>query len=195
MLDLLDEAEYIAPDITGARLGQIFLIQGVLRFMDYRLLKDCWEYIAPITIQGAQTKGGPLKQADRANMQNLFKLVQKLPHSVELIVHSGDRMVWTCPNPENLLISPETLTFSHGSSIPGTWSMVATLDGLPASEGDQFMTDIAADMAAKPMVKELQTAFETIVVALRSLLGRPFRAYAATPLIIFRKVEPRQLDI
>jgi hypothetical protein len=93
VLDLLDEGEYIAPDIAETRLGQIFLVKGVLRFMDYRLLKDCWEHIAPITIQGAQeTKGSPLKHGEKANMQNLFKLVQKLPHSVELIIHSGDRM-------------------------------------------------------------------------------------------------------
>jgi hypothetical protein len=49
-----------------------------------------------------------------------------------------------------------------------------------------------ADMAAKPMVKELQNAFEQIVMGLRSLLSRPFKAYAATPLIIFRKVEHRR---
>jgi len=190
VLDRLDESGYIKSDITDARLGEVFLVQGVVRFMDYRLLKDCWEYIAPMTITGAQqAKGAPLKQAERDQIKNLFKIVQKLPHSVELIVYAGDKMVWTCPNPENLLIAPDTLTFSHGSSIPGEWSMVATLDGVPASHGDQFMTDLAADVGAKPMVKELQVAFAQIAEGLRSLLGRPYFAYAATPLVIFRKLE------
>jgi len=128
-----------------------------------------------------------MKQAEKESLKNLFKLLQKLPHSVELILHAGENMVWTCPNPGNLTVASETLTFTHGSSIPGTWFMLATLDAVPAKAGDEFTADLLADIAAKPMVKQLQIALSQISDGLRTLLGRPFFSYAATPLVILGK--------
>ena len=73
-----------------------------------------------------------------------------------MILHAGEQMVWTCPNPENLTVASETLTFSHGSSIPGKWFMVATLDAMPVKASGDFTAGLMADFAAKPMVKQLQ---------------------------------------
>lgn len=188
VLDSLDERGYIKPEITRARLGEVFVIEGALRFVDYRLLRDCWEQIAPITI-AQQNQVKPMKQPEKDKIKNLFKLMQKLPHSVELILYAADAMIWTCPNPSNLTVASETLAFTHGSSIPGSWFMVATLDGTPAKDGDTFTSDLKADLLAKPMVKELQIATAQMIDGLRSLLGRPYGAYAATPLVIFRKIK------
>jgi hypothetical protein len=187
VLDSLDEHGYIRPDITRARLGEIFVIEGSLRFFDYRLLKDCWEQIAPMTIE-QQNKVKPMTLPEKENLKNTFKIMQKLPHSVELILHADSAMIWTFLNPGSLTVSSETLAFTHGTSIPGSWFMVATLDATP-KDADKVEADLLADLKAKPMIKEFQTATAQVVDGLRKMLGRPHGSYAATPLVIFRKIK------
>jgi hypothetical protein len=183
VLDRLDELGYISPDIKAASLGDLFLIQGKIRFLDYRLLKDCWDEIYPFTVQQQQQEQGGklLKASQKEQMKNIFKLMKALPHSTELILHHADLMVWTNPNPEHLTVASNALMFSHGSSLPGTWGMLASLDGKP---------EIQEDFAAMPMVKEFQFAMWQVTEGLRQILGRPYAAYAATPLVIYREILP-----
>ncbi len=190
VLDGLDESHYIRPDIASANIGELFLMKGSIRFLDYRVLKDCWEFIASMTTAENRKKGIHTSQAEKDAQKNLFGMMQKVPHSVELLLHgSAGEMVWTCPNPANLTIPSETLTFLHGSSIPGEWFLVGSLDGKPAAKGESFTDELLADRLAKPMVKELQIALSQIADGLRAMLGRPYYAYGATPLVIFRKIE------
>jgi hypothetical protein len=182
VLDKLDELGYICPDIKAAGLGDLFLIQGKIRFLDYRLLKDCWDEIYPFTISQQQEQARKLlKASQKENMKHLFKLMKALPHSTELILHHEDLMVWTNPDPEHLTVASNSLMFSHGSSLPGKWGMLASLDGKP---------EIQEDFAAMPMVKEFQFAMWQVTEGLRQILGRPYAAYAATPLAIYREILP-----
>jgi hypothetical protein len=68
--------------------------------------------------------------------------------------------------------------------------MVASLDAIPAKDHDALESEMAADFLAKPMVKDLQIAMSQMLDGLRGLLGRPYAAFGATPLVIFRKTRP-----
>lgn len=179
VLDLLDERSFIAPSVRSAKLGQIFIARGKIRLLDFKVLRDCWEDVSSIVLAGHQGSGKHPKQSDKEGLKRVFSLLKKLPHSTELVIHTESDMIWTNADPKNLTITSDTLTFSHGSAIPGTWGMVGILDGTP---------DIEDDFVSRPMVKELQIAMFSITAQLRELLGRPVGAYAATPLVIYRVV-------
>lgn len=184
-LDLLDEFGFLHKTIAEAQLGDIFVAAGGIRFLDYRLLQNCWE---PIVDHELASQGHQLKSAQKTQLKSIFRVIEKLPHSLELIIHTGEETIWTSPRAEFMTIQPDTLTCSHGSSIPGQWHIVAILDGLPASRDSEF----SFDFLTKPMVKELQVALAQMNEGLRAMLGRPYEAYAATPLLIFRKVSKPQ---
>ena len=181
VLNRLSELGYINENIAQAGLGDLFTATGRMRFMDYKLIKNCWESIHLATLYEQQAKGQHMKPAEKAVLKNNFKILESLPHSTELTFHTGISNIWTCLNPCHLKIDPATLAFAHGSAIPGTWTMLATLDARPFSEAEALQ-----DQMEMPIVREMQLGMAQALDAIRSLLGRPYTFYAATPILVFR---------
>ena len=184
VLDRLGEGGYIGKSIHNATLGQIVAIEGRLRVFDYHMMRSCWEEIGKV-----MSLGPGVKQSQKHGVKIMFDLMAKLPHALEMMIHSGSDLIWSAPDPRNLMVTAETLLFNFGTSIPGTWTILATVDGFPSpSDGEEFAKQQEEESANKPMVKEMQLAMAQMVEGLRQTFGRPYPAYAVTPLVIYRGI-------
>ena len=186
VLDKLDERGFIRQSLAGANLGDIFYIEGRIRFLDYRILQNCWEAIQGVMIADQQAKGQHLKSAEKANLKNNFKLIQALPHMTELTLYTATDSIWTSLNPNYLRVEPASLAFAHGTVVPGSWSMIAALDARPSSSEEA----LNEQLIGQPASTEFQSGMCQAMEAMRTFLGRPQSAYAATPLLIFRTINP-----
>lgn len=187
VLDKLDELGFVHGAMSEAGLGDLFLAEGRARFLDFKIIKNCWENIHTATVLEKQAQGQHMKSAERAQLKNNFKLMESLPHSTELTLHTEDEHIWMCLNPIHLKVDPATLAFSHGTAIPGKWTLLATLDARPDTE-----EDIINDSAQMPIVREMQAGMVQAMDGVRLMLGRPFAFYAATPILIFRTVHSKK---
>lgn len=181
VLDELDKLGAIGEDLGGVGLGDIFMVQGRMRFLDFKIIKNCWSAIHNATVLQQQSKGQHLKASAKAELKNNFELMASLPHSTELTFHTGAESIWTPVNPAYLKTDPATLAFAFGTSIPGTWSMLAILDARP-DKSEQLLEDAMA----MPMPTDAQLGLFQAIETLRIVFGRPQAFYAATPILIFR---------
>ena len=51
VLDRLDELGYIREGVGATALGELFLVHGRMRFMDYKIIQKRWDCIHVATIQ------------------------------------------------------------------------------------------------------------------------------------------------
>lgn len=181
VLDRLDEFGWIAHDVSNAGLGDLFLAEGRIRFLDFKLIQNCWDPIQAAVLAEQQAQGKHMKQNARAAVSNNFNILKALPHSTELTLYTAQEHIWTCINPAHLRVDPATLAFSFGSALSGRWHMLATLDARPDSADE-----ILQAMAEMPMGREMQIGMSQAMDGIRMMLGRPYTSYGATPILIFR---------
>jgi hypothetical protein len=78
----------------------------------------------------------------------------------------------------------------HGTTIAGEWAVMGVLDALPDldSSGDVTESGIAGAIGTGALEGPFGQMMRTLIPIMRPMLGRPFKAYGITPLLIFRKV-------
>jgi hypothetical protein len=191
VLDRLDELGHIRDGVGATALGELFLVHGRMRFIDYKIIQKSWDCIHNATIQEQQSKGQHLSNAQKAVLKNNFKILESLPHSTELTFHTGTESLWSCLNPCHLRVDPATLAFAHGTAIPGEWTMLAILDARPYDEEEEL-----ENLVKMPIVREMQLGMHQALEGIRGILGRPYTFFAVTPVLVFRYSKPpAELDI
>jgi hypothetical protein len=189
LLDYLDERTLIQRDIANARIGQFVLVTGGLTFLDLRLLNEILEVpqLKTALIRGiakipeVNTSEIELKTPEK-RAEFVLGILRLLPTTLQFTLDAKPVRVWGTLEENSITGSPTSMALSHGETIPGEWSVVGILDGLPDAGIDISQTAAAKDPAP------LKRAMGGMANIARKVFGRPADTYSVTPLLIYRKV-------
>ena len=84
-----------------------------------------------------EDQGRQLKQAEA-----LFDIVKVLPHALQATIEGSTASAWMTLSVERMITSPDDFALKHGSSIPGTWFVIGTLDARPTPTEPAATTDL-----------------------------------------------------
>lgn len=184
LLKELNERGYVEPDITAARLGQIVHFKGKLQVIDLRMVQRMWEPLVEIQslelpVQTASQRKGKAEQTRK--QKHVVKILENMPHTLQMRGFNDENQVWSTLVPEHLSINPADLSFKHGVSIPGEWSMIAVLDAHPVRADDELNLPRG--------IGEVESGILQMMLMLKVYFGKQDDDFGVTPLAIYRRVE------
>lgn len=187
VMGMLQEHDLISTDLENANYGQLVLIEGSIRFVDLRLLRDNWKHIGKVIASAMpdMTASHKRKKQEQAESFGIIAdFASTMPHLLSLRMISGEHSTWSTLEPDNMVINPFDLMMKHGSIIAGTWHMIGLLDAKPYDDvSDGIIPSNMGESGIEYVMSEM-------VGGLRGLMGRNSEAYGITPLAIFRKTGP-----
>jgi hypothetical protein len=71
------------------------------------------------------------QEQQRKQAEALFDIVGLLPHALQATIEGALASAWMTLSPDQMVTSPDDFALKHGSSIPGIWSVIGTLDTRP----------------------------------------------------------------
>lgn len=177
-LDIVSERDMLKRDVNEAGIGQFVLASGDLQIFDLQIVEKTWKLKS---VEKAM-RGGNKNKATNDEFTMFFDLLSILPHSVQVKI-TGDYDIWSTVDHRWLSVATSDLLLSHGTSVPGRWSVVGVLDARPdplavVSGAPDF--DDPTEMGSKIL--------DILSPICRTLLGRPVMSFGVTPLAIFREV-------
>ncbi|QDH74666.1 hypothetical protein [Brevundimonas sp. M20] len=196
-LDHIVEHGLIETSLSSARLGRFVLAKGNLQIVDIGLARGAYEldtFKSLVRGGNGATSQVKLKHQNRRSQHSevsstidfAFEMLGILPHTIQAVVSSGGRSVWSTLKSDCMAISSSDLVLKHSLDIPGQWSMVGILDALPEDNLPEAPSDIVPVMAEHGFGVGLLSLLAPIT---RQFLGRQASHYGMTPLLIFRDVE------
>lgn len=210
----LDAAQdRINRDIEKAAIGSLVIVTGKLVVNDLSLLKDMWsqpavrrsvlnsvnqakEADATIGMHRQQRRSAKPK-ADNSQQEMLLEIMPLLPHTPQMHLITEDVAVWGTINPHHMVGTVGDLILKHGAKVPGSWSVVGILDGVPFElrEEDDDYEDHDDILSISDRIKMGMIGENVWKVGIdmagpaRQALGRPLNSYGITPLVVFREIE------
>jgi len=178
VLSRLQTLSLVRSSARGANLGAIVLAEGFLRVIDYGGMRGLWDPVVKMAARN-MPKG---QKGQHFNAAEMVAIMKEVPHSIhaQFLTHEG--FVWSSLRPTDLCIPVDDLTLKHGGAISGRWKVLYILDAYP-------------DEAKPPDVSgwsggDLTNGVLTAMHGMRAAIGRPPHWIGATPLLIFRVVNP-----
>lgn len=187
-MDALYDAGYIGDSLTDARMGSLVLVKGSISIFDIRILKEVWSFMADFVANGATNHIQNVKDRQRAaaaakkEFEQIASIISRMPHSLQGNLTIDSAAAWFTLKPDFMLVSPEDLTFKHGSDLKGEWHVLGIVDALP----DQAVSEASS---SQHPATELETAMRTMLEGLRGMFGRPSERFGLTPIMIFRTIK------
>lgn len=183
----LNEQKFIAPDIENALLGQVIQIKGSIQVTDLRLFEKMWE---PMINMDSAQKLAAAKGAEKAAVKAQFeeakkiiKIIQLLPHILQMRLHNENNASWSTLQPEFMTINPIDLLFKHGAYIPGEWTTIGVLDAKPSNS---LVDQLTAKLSS--IGTGITSFMPEVLGGLRTTFGRADQDYGITPIAVYRKV-------
>nr|WP_315596112.1 hypothetical protein [uncultured Cupriavidus sp.] len=186
VLDVLQEQGYIQRDLRAAQVGSLVLVSGAPQLIDIKFMQDIWDpAITHLTSQEKVTHKNKHQIVEvRSQLKNIGDLLRVMPPYPQMtLVDIDGNQVWACLKQEHLLISSSALALAHGSFVRETWHVLAAVDALPDEQVEHATTP-------PPQQSQLMAAAAEIIGQMRDLMGRSSTAYAVTPVLIFRAINP-----
>lgn len=177
-IDRLDELGFIKRRADETAMGQLLLCSGMLTFQDIRMMRDLWEPIVKLLINGHQGNGKQ-KQDFIKEMDIMKSIILGLPHALLMTLNSEGSLLWSSLEEEHLKINSDDITLKHGANFAGRWHVLGILDAKPDEQSEHQILPVSS-----PFFHGMTTILENI----RETLGRPSSHYGITPIAIFRTV-------
>lgn len=200
LINHLDSLGYLNSELGKTPIGGLVHLQGSLTLADVRLMREAWGPLTELAfIENEQSINDQIKNSKGEALRSLKEqlaalsaklkyerasaaLLEKLPHTVNMTLSFDGGRCWSLLSPTNFLFDPEDLLFKHGSSISGTWHMVAIVDAEPiydeSDPGTWFVEGNFHDLMSR------------VTDIFKFRFGRPQGHYGVTPIAIYRAVQP-----
>lgn len=176
LLDLLFDRGFIFDSMHQANPGQIVHVCGRLKILDLGSMRNLWEYTLDLVAPRGRTP-----KAQRNELGTVMKILEKLPHPVQMSIDTGEGEIWASLNPDFILGGVTTFVLQYGSRALGEWHAIGLMDEIPSGEEWQPPETPAQD---------IRDTTETLQNIVRRILGRPYWAWGITPLFIYRLSHP-----
>jgi len=187
LLDKLSEDGRIKRDISDAKLGDLVLVSGMMKLFDAEMVHTFMPAFKKVTqINMKNTKNQSEKnvlKAQLTNLENAEEMVKFLPKSTQIdFADSDGNLIWMSVDPNNLTIGSGDIALKYGPLIPSEWHVIGYIDAYPNDRLDN-------PNAPYPSIpNELKNGMDTLLMLMRTLMGRSEESYGMTPLMIFRAV-------
>lgn len=182
----LNDKNYIVKDLENALLGQLIQFKGHIQVNDLRMLQKLWQPMLQINgkqqIQAAKGADKVLAKKELDANTQLAKVIELLPHMLQMRVWNSESAAWSTIEPSYLTINPLDLVFKHGAFVPGEWTIISILDAKPSDVEIDYMTAMFNTGTG------VTAAMPQILRGLREAFGRGPDDYGITPIAIYRKV-------
>ncbi|KVF26305.1 hypothetical protein WJ07_08635 [Burkholderia vietnamiensis] len=117
-------------------------------------------------------------------LQSIGEVLQVMPPTPQITMADvSGRLVWGCLNDDHMVISASSLALTHGTSVKGTWHVLAVLDATPDEDIDD-----PHEFDSVMAYSQLMASTADVLGSIRDLMGRPSQAYGITPVVIFRSI-------
>jgi hypothetical protein len=184
------EANFAVP-LETARMGSLVKFEGLVQFLDLKLMRNLWEPSARAFIlsqasnepqaapsisrkQRRQQQSPPGKPQMPDVMKFGLEVLKEVPHLLHItfLAQSGFRF-WAAAQPDYLTISSEALVMKFGAVIDGLWTVVGIVDGR--------IGDAPKPISISPIIDGAVSAMSVI----REAVGRPKDHWGLTPIAIY----------
>jgi hypothetical protein len=179
------EANFAVP-LETARLGSLVKFDGLVQFLDLRIMRNLWEPSVRAFLQAQtqtpQTESTRKERREQRRQQpqvpDIIKIgldiLKEVPHLLHMtfLAQSGFRF-WAAAQPSYLTISSEDLVMKFGAVMDGLWTVVGIVDGR---------------IGVPPEPLKLSPVLDGVVTAmagLREAIGRPQDHWGLTPIAIY----------
>lgn len=182
----LNDKKYIVKDLENALLGQVVQFKGHIQVNDLRMMQKLWQPMLQINskqqIQAAKGADKVLAKKELDANTQLAKVIELLPHMLQMRVWNSENAAWSTIEPSYLTINPLDLVFKHGAFVPGEWTIISILDAKPSDVETDYMTAMLNTGTG------VTAGMPQILRGLREAFGRGPDDYGITPIAIYRKV-------
>lgn len=187
LLDKLSEQGRISRSITDARLGDLVLVSGMMKIFDANMVHQFMPTFKKLKLS-------EIKNERNQSIKNILKeevkgleaaeeMVKFLPTSTQIdFADSEGNQIWMSVNTSNLTIGMGDLALKYGPFIPGEWHILGFVDAYADDKLDN------PDAPYPHNLNELKSAMDSMLIIIRTLMGRADGSYGMTPLMIFRTV-------
>lgn len=79
-----------------------------------------------------KTETDQIQQRDQVS--SILALVKLLPHALQATIVGDNYSAWMTLDPQQMVTNPEDFALKHGSSVPGAWRIIGSLDARPEPE-------------------------------------------------------------
>ncbi|CAI1747039.1 Uncharacterised protein [Serratia marcescens] len=188
LLDKLSEQGRIRRSLEGARLGDLVLVSGMMKIFDANMVHQFMPTFKKIKLAEIKNaKSQSIKNSLKEEVKGLEaaeEMVKFLPTSSQIdFADSEGNQIWMSVNPSNLTIGMGDIALKYGPFIPGEWHILGFLD---AYADDQKLDN--PDAPYPHNLNDLKSAMDSMLLIIKTLMGRVTGSFGMTPLIIFRTV-------
>jgi hypothetical protein len=187
------ETNFAVP-LETARLGSLVKFEGLVQFLDLKIMRNLWEPSArawvlsqvPDAAQAAQSPSTGSRKKRREQRQQQpqpqitqavkvgLEILKEVPHLLHMTFLSGSGFrFWAAAQPDYLTISSDALLMKFGAVVDGLWTVVGIVDGR--------IGDGCEPLRINPVLDGVVTAMS----ALRETIGRPKDHWGLTPIAIY----------
>ncbi|WP_308020744.1 DUF6414 family protein [Neisseria bergeri] len=174
----------IRDNIEQTKPGQVVLFSGRMQIVDLALMNSMVKPSMEMQLAAMHnsTEAHRRKRREKeAEIKSTAAMMESLPKLLQIRVFDDEKSVWCAVRHDDMLPNTSALALKHDVTIPGEWHVVAVLDALPNDNND-------LDNKAFEYMTDMDTAYFTAFLHLRTVMGRRFNEYGITPLVIFRKI-------
>ncbi|WP_447879925.1 DUF6414 family protein [Serratia fonticola] len=187
LLDKLSEEGRIKKDISSAKLGDLVILTGMMKLFDAKMVHQFMPAfkrlkLAEVKSATSSVIKNQLKEEVK-NLENAEEMVKFLPISTQIdFADSQGNLIWMSVDPNNLTIGNGDLALKYGPFMPGEWHVIGFIDAYPDGRLDN------PDAPYPTSYSDLKNGFDSMLVIIKTLMGRGEKYYGMTPLMIFRTV-------
>ncbi|HDX5738004.1 TPA: hypothetical protein ROS75_002150 [Yersinia enterocolitica] len=187
LLDKLSETGRIKRNLDEAKLGDLVLVSGMMKVFDAHMVHQFMPTfkklkLSEIKNEKSATKKNSMKEEVK-NFENAEEMIKFLPLSTQIdFADSDGNQIWMSVEPSNLTIGMGDIALKYGPFIPGEWNILGFVDAYPGDRLDN------PDAPYPSNINDLKAAMDSMLLIIKSLMGRSDSSYGMTPLMIFRAV-------
>jgi len=187
LLDKLSEQGRIKRTISDARLGDLVLVSGMMKIFDANMVHQFMPTFKKLKLTEIKNeKSQSIKNLLKEEVKGLEaaeEMVKFLPTSSQIdFADSEGNQIWMSVNPNNLTIGMGDIALKYGPFIPGEWHILGFVDAYADDKLDNPNAPYPHNL------NDLKNAMDSMLLIIRTLMGRSDGSYGMTPLMIFRAV-------
>lgn len=181
-IEVLHENGLIKTEIENANYGQIVLIKGSIKIIDFGVFTNIWEDMMKLHVKTENQAAG--RNPKNKNLPDEYripvKMLENMPPFISLKTINGERgyTSWSTMDYKYMVGNPFDFSLKHSTSIKGEWYVLGVLDAKPND-------DIEDDIEYGDMI----SGFSGMMEALRGLAGRQDDEYGVSPIAIWRIIK------
>jgi hypothetical protein len=185
------EANFAVP-LETARMGSLVKFDGLVQFLDLKIMRNLWEpsaraFLSQAPVAQAESTVSRKKRREQRlhptdqrkpqmpeGMKFGLEVLKEVPHLLHMtFLANGGYRFWAAAQPDYLTISSDALVMKFGAVVDGLWTVVGIVDG--------GVGDPPKPWSISPILDGIVTGMS----GLREAIGRPKNHWGLTLIAVY----------